>query len=294
MRRLALVALVTLACGALPAQAQALSLAYKTGDTYKYRLSTSGTQTMVASGLNIPTSVDMTADETVTVKTVAADGTADLSIMLGNFVIKTTSGGITNTVTGIPDSTIDARVAADGRLVSSTGNQFGTGSPFLAFTGLSGGFVSAVLPANAVKPGDTWSKNYDQAIPDGSGGIHIVSESTYLRNESINGVSAAVVETKSTGTIDISIRTSGSAGAQPGPSPVPGMTAIPNQGMTIKATTSSDVTTWIDPAAHRILKSHSAEKESGTMTFALAGMTIPGMTGPITINSGFMTDMNPA
>ncbi len=291
MRRLALVALVALACGALPAHAQALSLAYKSGDTYKYKFHTSSAQTMVGSGLNIPTDVDMTAEETVTVKTVDSAGTADLSITLGNFVIKTTSGGITNTVTGIPDSTIDARVAADGRLVSSNGDQFGTGSPFLAFTGLSGGFVSAVLPANAVKPGDSWSKNYDQAIPDGSGGIHIVSTSTYLRDESVSGVSAAVVETKSTGTMDIALGTSRSAGGQPSPSPVPGMA---NQGMTIKATTTSDVTTWIDPVAHRILKSHSTEKEDGTMTFDLAGMTIPGMTGPITIKGEFMTDMNPA
>lgn len=291
MRRLALVALVTLACGALPAQAQGLSLAYKSGDTYVYKLHTSSKQTMGANGLNIPTDVDMTADETVTVKTVAADGTADLSIMLANLVIKTTSGGITNTTTGIPDSTVEAKVAADGRLVSSTGDQFGTGSPFLAFTGLSGGFVSAVLPAGAVKPGDTWSKTYDQAIPDGTGGIHIVSKSTYLRNESINGVSAAVVETTSTGTMDLSI---GTSSAQPSPSPIPGMPTIPNQGMTIKATTTSDVTTWIDPAAHRILRSHSTEKEAGAMTFVLAGMTIPGMTGPITMNATFMTDMNPA
>ncbi|HUY73084.1 MAG TPA: hypothetical protein VMW11_01075 [Candidatus Dormibacteraeota bacterium] len=294
MRRLALVAVFALACGALPARAQALSLAYKSGDTYKYKFDTASKQTMVAGGLNVPTDVEMTADETVTVKSVDSSGTADLSITLGNLVMKTTSAGITTTMTGIPDSTVDARVAADGRLISSDGNQFGTASPFLAFTGLSGGFVSAVLPANAVKPGDTWSKSYDQAIPDGSGGIHISSTSTYVRDESVSGVGAAVVETKSTGTMDVALGSSSSAGAQPSPSPLPGTATIPGQGMAIKATITSDVTTWIEPGAHRILKSHSTEKESGTMTIDLPGVTIPGMTGPMTMSGVFTTDMNSA
>lgn len=294
MRRLALVALVALACGALPAHAQALSLNYKSGDIYKYKFDTASKQTMVAGGLDVPTDVDMTADETVAVKAVDSTGTADLAITLGNLVIKTTSGGITNTLTGIPDSTVDARVAADGRLISSDSNQFGTGSPFLAFTGLSGGFVSAVLPATAVKPGDTWSNNYDQAIPDGSGGIHVSSTSTYLRDESVSGVRAAVVETRRTGTMDVTLGSSSSAGAQASPSPVPVTATIPEQGMAIKATITSDVTTWIDPGARRILKSHSTVKENGTMTIDLSGLTIPSMTGPITMSGEFTTGMNPA
>jgi len=294
VRRLALLALCCLACGALPAHAQALSLAYKNGDTYKYKFDTASKQTMVAGGLNLPTDVEMTADETVTVKAVDSAGTADLAITLANLVIKTTTGGITNTMTGIPDSTVDAKVAADGRLISSGDNQFGSGSPFLAFTGLSGGFVSAVLPADAVKPGDTWSKSYDQAIPEGSGGIHIVSKSTYLRDESVSGFSAAVVETKSNGTMDVAIGSSSSAGAQPSPSPLPGMATIPEQGMAIKATITSDVTTWIDPGAHRILKSRSTETEDGTMTIDFPGLTLPGTSGPMTMSGVYTTDMNPA
>ncbi|HUZ86784.1 MAG TPA: hypothetical protein VNF26_07505 [Candidatus Baltobacterales bacterium] len=294
MRRLALVALVCLACGALPAHAQALSLAYKSGDTYKYKFDTVSKQTMVASGLNVPTDVEMTANETVTVKSVDSAGTANLAITLANLVIKTTTGGITNTMTGIPDSTVDARVAADGRLISSQDNQFGSGSPFLAFTGLSGGFVSAVLPADAAKPGDTWSKTYDQAIPEGSGGINIVSKSTYLRDESVSGVTAAVVETNSTGTMDVALGSLSSAGARPSPSPLPGVATIPEQGMTIKATITSDVTTWIDPGAHRILKSHSTETENGIMTIDFPGVTLPGMNGPMTMSGVYTTDMNPA
>jgi hypothetical protein len=285
MKRLALVALFAFACGAVPAQAQTLSLGYHSGDTYKYSFHSTTKQTLGASGMTVPSEIDTSATETVKVKSVDSSGTADLAITLGNFNLKSTTGGVTNTTTGIADTTLDVSVAADGRVLSMNGQQFAGANPFLIFSGLGGGFfVSAVLPSSAVKPGDTWSKSYDQANPGGTGTVHLTTQSKYLRNETIQGVNAAVVETISNGSLDMTL------GA-----PAAGAAASGFGGMSIKSTLTSDVTTWIDPNTHRLLKTHSTETNDGTVNLdASASSGLPGLTGPITIKGTGTTDLNPA
>jgi hypothetical protein len=285
MKRLTLVALFAFACGAVPAQAQTLSLGYHSGDTYKYSFHSTTKQTLGASGMAVPSQIDTSATETVKVKSVDSSGTADLAITLGNFNLKSATGSVTNTTTGLPDTTLDVSVAADGRVLSMNGQQFAGANPFLVFSGLGGGFfVSAVLPSNAVKPGDTWSKSYDQANPGGTGTVHLTSQSKYLRNETIQGVNAAVVETTSNGSLDMTL------GA-----PAAGAASSGFGGMSIKGTLTSDVTTWIDPSTHRLLKTHSTETNSGTVNIdSSASSGLPGLTGPITIKGTGTTDLNPA
>ncbi|MFI5061785.1 MAG: hypothetical protein ACHP7F_10075 [Actinomycetales bacterium] len=285
MKRLALVALFAFACGAVPAQAQTLSLGYHSGDTYKYSFHSTTKQTLGASGMTVPSEIDTSATETVKVKSVDSSGTADLAITVGNFNLKSTTGGVTNTTTGIADTTLDVSVAADGRVLSMNGQQFAGANPFLIFSGLGGGFfVSAVLPSSAVKPGDTWSKSYDQANPGGTGTVHLTTQSKYLRNETIQGVNAAVVETISNGSLDMTL------GA-----PAAGAAASGFGGVSIKSTLTSDVTTWIDPNTHRLLKTHSTETNDGTVNLdASASSGLPGLTGPITIKGTGTTDLNPA
>jgi len=286
VRRLVLVAFLAVACGAVPVQAKSLSLAFHSGDTYRYSFHSSTKQTIVASGMTIPTDIELTAGETVKVNSVDSSGVADLTLTVSNFVIKGTTGGVTNTTTGTPAITMDVKVAADGRIVSMDGNQMAAGDPFLAFSGMGGGFfVTAILPSNAVKPGDTWSKDYDQANPGGTGSIHVTSKSKYLRDESLNGVNAAVVETTSTGAIDINVGAPIAAGA-----PTAGF-----GGMSIKGTVTTDVTTWIDPNSHRVLKTHSTESNDGTMAINLSSSSaLPGLTGPMTIKGTGTTDLTPA
>lgn len=291
VRRLALVALFAVACGAVPAHAQSLALAYRSGDTYKYTLHLTANQAVDAGATTVPLTFDLTAGETVTVKSVDSGGNADLSIGLTNLTIKSSANGVTNTTTGMPSPTIDIKIAADGRILSVNGSSLG-GSMFTAFSGISGGFFSAVLPDTAVKPGETWSKDYDQANPLGSGAIHITTKSKYLRDESLQGINAAVVETTSSGSIDITIDVSkalaGPAGAPP---------AIPDafwKSMTIKGTMTSDVTSWIDPTGHRVLKTHMTGSTNATMTINLASKTAtPGPTGPFSIKGEETTDLTP-
>jgi hypothetical protein len=235
--------------------------------------------------MTVPSEIDTSATETVKVKSVDSSGTADLAITLGNFNLKSTTGGVTNTTTGIADTTLDVSVAADGRVLSMNGQQFAGANPFLIFSGLGGGFfVSAVLPSSAVKPGDTWSKSYDQANPGGTGTVHLTTQSKYLRNETIQGVNAAVVETISNGSLDMTL------GA-----PAAGAAASGFGGMSIKSTLTSDVTTWIDPNTHRLLKTHSTETNDGTVNLdASASSGLPSVTGPITIKGTGTTDLTPA
>jgi len=219
MRRFGLVALlgiVAMSCGALPVQAKTIALAYKTGDTYRYAFRSTTKQTVDAGGVTIPTDVAITATESVKVTSVDSAGDAGLAITLGGFTVKSTANGVTNTTTGLPDTTMEVKVAPDGRILSVDGTQYTASNPFLAFTGMGGGFfVTAVLPSTAVKPGDTWSKDYSQANPAGTGGFQITSHSKYLRDESVNGISAAVVETNSTGTIKVGIDPSKLAAGEP-------------------------------------------------------------------------------
>ena len=293
MKRLALVAVsvfVLAGCGAFgTASAHTLSLAYKAGDTYKYKLHASSKQTVTTSEISFPLNFDISADESIKVKSVDSSGTADLAITLSNLTMKSTMGGVSNTTTGVPAQTINVQVGADGRLVSVEGNQLPGGTPMQAFSGLGGGFfITAVLPAKPVKPGDTWTKDYDQANPNGTGGAHVTSKSTYLRDESLNGITAAVVETKSTMTIDMTFGDSS-------PSSEIGMS-----GLAMKGTVTTDVTTWIDPDGHRVMKTHSTAADDATIDLKLPPTRLsppatagPGFSGPMSAKGEATTDLTP-
>jgi hypothetical protein len=273
MRHLALIALVSVACGATPVQAQTLSLAYRSGDSYKYAFHSTSQRTIVAGGVTIPTNIEITAAEVAKVNSVDSTGVADLTLTLTNFTYKTMTGGISNTTSGLPDISTKITVAADGRVLSLDGKQVPAGNPFLASSGVGASyFVTAVLPGSAVKPGDTWSKDYTQN-PGGAGAIKVTTHSKYLRDESVNGIRAAVVETMSDASIDISTGGSG--------------------GLSMKGSMASDVTTWIDVINHRVLRSHSTESDDGTIDFG-SGVNMGAMTGPMTNKGTGTTDLTSA
>lgn len=292
MRRLAvLVLFLVAACGSIGVQAQTLKLAYKPGDTYRYGFHAVFKYTVGASGFSIPLDLDMSAKETMTVKSVDSSGTATVTVAVTDATVKTTANGVTNTTTTTTSTNIDMKVASDGRIVSINGNSFGSST----LPGTSGpqGLLTAILPDGSVKPGDTWTKNYDQPNPLGTGSSHVTTENKYLRDEKVGNVNTAVVESKIKATIDLTIDTSSSAG---GGTPLfPSGGAGGMQGLTMKGTTTSDVTTWFDAAAHRVVKSHSTGDVDATMTLNMAaGSTTPGLTGPITFKGTQTMDMTPA
>ncbi len=302
MKRLALMALFFVAgCGSIgAAQAHSISLAYKPGDTYKYGLHMVLKYTVAAQGMSLPIDLDLSAKETVTVKSVNSSGTADLTVELANLTLKTSMNGTTNTTTTTAPKDVDVTIASDGRIVSVNGNALGTGS-LPGMTG-QGGIVSAILPDKPVKPGDTWSKTYSEPNPLGSGTDQVTSDNKYLRDETVGGASTSVVESKIKSTLDLSIDASSLAGgsgmpglpstgaASPG-----GDTGMGVKGISIKGTTSTDATSWIDINAKRIAKSHATSSVDAILTVTMApGSTTPGLTGPVTIKGTQTMDLNPA
>ena len=276
MRRLAVVAILLVACGILPAHAQTLALEFHQGDTYKYTLHFSATFSVTAAGAPLAENVkvDAKAKEAVTVNAVESDGTADVSLTFSDLTVTTTGkapDGSTTTTTTTQTNALppqQLKIAADGRIVSVNGETVSAESPFGVLVGSE--LVYAVLPDTAVKPGDKWSKSYDQSQPGGQSSVHITSTSTYLRDETFHGVSAAVVDTKSTADFTMSF-----SGQTPMPgSPAANGPSVPNA--TMQGTVTSDTRSWIDPGGHRVLKSTSKASLKASISALETGITITG------------------
>jgi len=289
MKRLALVALFAISCGATQGQAQTLSLAYSKGATYTYKVHMTLDETVDLGAITEPLKVDMTATETQTVKSVDSTGVADIRISLTAVNIKTTVGGVSSTTTTtVP--TEDVKVASDGRVLGINGLAFSGGSPFGAAGG--GGTGSAIFPDGTVKPGDSWTKDYDQTNPLGTGSVHVTTTSKYLRDETINGTRTAVVQTTINTPMNMTIDFS-TFGQVTGSSTTLPITGI--QGMAIKGTQVADATTWLDAKAHRLVKSTMSSKIDATFSFVMsATSTIPALTGPFAIKGTQTMDLTPA
>jgi hypothetical protein len=293
MRRLAAFALLTLfaiACGATSAQPHTLALTYKKGDVQKYTFHSIAKETIGTGQMDIPVNVDMSAKETVTVQSVDSAGVADVSVALTDVVVKSDTNGTSNSSTlNFPAQQV--KIAADGRIVSINGITAQV-NPFVMGTG--GNLVSAIFPNTPVKPGDKWSKDYDQANPFSGGTIHVTTTSKYLRDETLKGVSAAVVQTTSTSNFEFTIDMSSLAGGTSGSSfPMAGLGGI--QGIKMKGTTTADATTWLDLGAHHLLQTHLTSKINANMNFVLTpGSALSGMLGPMTVKGDQAIDLNPA
>ncbi len=292
---LAFVVVVVAGCGSFgAAQAHTLSLAYKAGDTYKYNFHAAFKYTIGAEGLSIPLDMDITAKETLTVKSVDSSGTADVAVAVTDMSLKSTVNGTTNTTTTTTTTNVDMKIASDGHIVSINGSTFGNGS-LPGMTGSEGGLVSAILPDKPVKPGDTWSKSYDQPNPLGSGSSKVTTDNKYLRDEKVGSLDTAVVESKINSSFNLTIDLSAMIGSSGTPLIPSGGAAAGLQGITMTGTSISDVTSWIDAGAHRVVKSHSTGTLDATMTLNMAvGAANPGLTGPITFKGTQTLDMTPA
>jgi hypothetical protein len=296
MKRLALIALVLVAaCGSVGAgsQAHAIRLAYKAGDSYKYSLHFVLNYTIGVQGVSLPLNMDMSGKESVKVKSVDSSGVADLSITLTDMSVKVSVNGTTNTTT-TASSTVEVKVGPDGHIISVNGSAMSGSGSLPGLSGTDSGLISAILPDKPVKPGDTWTKNYDDTNFMGSTGtLHVTTDNKYLRDDNLNNVNAAVVESKINASLDLTFDTSSLGGGSSLFPAAGGSSGL--QSMSMKGTTKSDVTSYIDASAGRILKSHSTGSVDATINLNMAaGSAAPGLTGPITFKGTQTLDMNPA
>lgn len=255
MRRLALVSIFVASCSVLPANAQAVALVYAKGEVLDYSLRMVLNQDVTQGTMNtVPLYGDLTAHEKVTVVSVDANGAADVTVQLFNVVVKTDVKQASGPASPSRPAQ-DVRIAADGRVLGLSGSSTWPGDfPFGA--ALGGNMFSAVLPHHAVKPGDTWSSDYDETLPFNFKPFHLATRSKYLHDEAFQGVNAAVVETTTNVSADFMLDSSHRT----------------------RGTASSDVTTWIDPKNHRILKSHLSAKMDATLTYENAVGTVNNLT----------------
>jgi hypothetical protein len=262
VRRLVLFVFLAAACGptAIGAPGQSLSLDYRKGDVYSYSFQTTVRESFDGGAQE---TLNETAHQTYTVMSVDSGGTADLRLVVSNFDFTSTPDQITVPQGISPNPTIDMRVAADGRVLTQD----------LGIT-TGGGISWGVLPGTAVKPGDTWSKDYDTTVTGYAGNNHLITKSKYLRDELFQGAQAAVIETT------IAMTSRFSAGPSPGS----------DTKVTAEGTSTSTVTTWIDRDAHRILKSHTSATFDQTGTYDSPSLPPPTV---VSLKGDSTTDLLP-
>jgi hypothetical protein len=284
MRRLALVALaVLISCGPAPAQTKSsataagsvtLKIVFHQGTTYRFSFHAVD---RLASGTEPASQVEFTAQETASVQSVDSSGVAEIAVALDN--VSLIVGGVSSPAdTGNSrPAAYSIKIARDGRILSMDGPPIASKFPFRI--GFDGSLIVAVLPDDSVKPGDSWTKTYDQVNPFGtsSGTLRIQSGSKYLRNETFAGVSAAVVETTSMATINSTENLLPGASATPSYPQLPGGVV----GFALTGTTSTDVTTWIDPHTNRVLKTHVTAKTNAAIDSVVAAGAPTPTAAPI-------------
>jgi hypothetical protein len=138
-------------------------------------------------------------------KVVSVDdaGTATIEVTVSDM-----SGTVNGTeVPSTPASPIEIRIAADGRVLSAGGLSLGGAGQTQGFGFPGMGQLTPILPddGDAVSVGDTWDKEFSQDFPFGEGTIDFSATSTYVRNETVNGREAAVIETRMTVPIDATL-----------------------------------------------------------------------------------------
>ena len=286
---LAVVALT--ACGSFGLGAHPISLAFKSGDTYRYKLHAKLDYTIGAQGMSVPFKLELNAKDTVKVNSVDSSGVADVTINLTDITIKSAVNGTDDTHVA-KSETVDLKVTSDGHVVSVNGTAL-TGGSLPDFTGMGNGLISAVLPSGDVRVGDTWSKTYDSKPPTGSGSIHVKTDNRYVRDEKVGAVQTAVVESKITSAIDITLDLS-SLGV-PMMNPRATTTSPIAQTVAMKGTLTSTVMSWIDAAGHRIVKTHSTGNTDATLNLNMSSPSSPtAFNGPVTFKGTQAVEIDPA
>ena len=186
------------------ADAQPLALSFAEGQERTYAIH----QTMdaeISSPLfgNETLSMDVTQVVGWRVASVDEAGTATIEVTVAEM-----SGTLNGTeVPSTPVPPIEIEIAADGRVLSAGGFALGGGAETQGFGFPGMGQLTPILPddGDAVSVGDTWDKEFSQDFPLGEGTIEFSASSTYVRNETVSGREAAVIETEMTVPMDVTL-----------------------------------------------------------------------------------------
>jgi hypothetical protein len=284
------------------AEAVPLALAFTEGESETYRISQSIDGDLALSGFGgeIPEGfagmhlvLDMSQTVTWDVLSVDQDGVATISVTTTD--ASASFNGIEAPSSELVGPPIEMRVAPDGRILSIDDVSFagfeGGGLPGEgSLPGMSQ--ITPLLPEDGapVAPGDTWDASYSQDLPFAEGSIDYDVHSTYLRNEEVGGVDAAVISSRMTVPFDLSFRMKDLATIleEQGEDVSEGELAeLRHATMAIEGNLEFDMTSFVDFGAQKLLGSESA----GTFDFTLEFAGFPDFEGTMSFGGTFTQEM---
>ncbi|MEX2203060.1 MAG: hypothetical protein WD965_03120 [Actinomycetota bacterium] len=281
------------------AEAVPLALAFAEGESENYTISQSieGDLSLSGFGGEIPEGfagmhlmLDMSETVTWDVLSVDADGVATISVTTSD--ASASINGFEAPSSELAGPPVEMRVAPDGRILSIEDVSFAdVESGGLPGQGSLPGMnqVTPLLPEDGapVAPGDTWDASYSQDFPFAEGSIDYDVHSTYLRNEEIGGVDAAVIRSTMTVPIDLSFRMKDLAAfieEQEGVSEKD-LSELRHATMAFEGTLEFDMTSFVDFEAQKLLRSESA----GTFDFTMEFAGFPDFEGALSVDDGTFT-----
>ncbi|MBI4259058.1 MAG: hypothetical protein HY658_00695 [Actinobacteria bacterium] len=288
---LALVLVASLAGGAYvllnrgSAGGVAMAMSFEEGQRLGYRMVLDADLDVSAGTESESLRMSMRQDMSMEVLGVDAEGIATIRVRLDNAEIST--GGLPLPPTEVPDEVeVELRIAPDGRVLESQGLTLASGGGGLAsFPGTDQ--FSPLLPDTPVSPGDSWSEDFDQEIPYFDQALHFSVQSSYLRDEEVDGVMAAVIQSHLTVPMDFELDVrelleglgGDTSAIPPGTDPV----------FRYEGTMEADDTSWFDVEAGRVLKSFLSADLDITVSMdglpaSAGGFGEARITGTMTVN----------
>ena len=267
---------VVLTRGGGSAEAQPLALAFTKGQSETYAIHQT-MQGQVSSDLldDLPLDMDVSQVMTWNVTSVDEDGNATVELSVTEMSGSVNGIEVPAAASDIPP--VEFVVAPDGRIVSAGGLALGGAGQTQGFGFPGMGQLTPILPdeGDAVAPGDTWEKEFSQDFPYGEGTIEFTATSTYDRNETVNGVEAAVIVTKMSVPMDFTMdfqELLDSLGDDLGAAGATGIDALANATISYSGRGDIAQTSFVDLGAKQLLRTESTGDFDITMGFAgLAG-----------------------
>jgi hypothetical protein len=287
------------------AEAVPLALDFTAGESETYMTSQTIEGDLVMSGFGgeIPEGLSgmhlvLEMSQTVTweVLSVNEDGVATISVTTSDATAS--FNGIEAPSSELAGPPVEMRVAPDGRILSIDDVSFagveGGGLPGQgSLPGMSQ--VTPLLPEDGspVAPGDTWDASYSQDFPLAEGSIDYDVHSTYLRNEEIDGIDAAVIRSMMTVPLDLTFRMKDIAafiaeqdGVSEGPSEKE-LSELRHATLAFEGNLELDMTSFVDFAGQKLLRSESA----GAFDFAIEFAGFPDFDGTMSFGGDFTQEM---
>lgn len=287
------------------AEAVPLALDFTAGESETYTISQSIEGDLALSGFGgeIPEGFSgmhlvLEMSETVTwdVLAVDEDGVATISVTTSDATA--TFNGIEAPSSELVGPPVEMHLAPDGRILSIDDVSFagveGGGLPGqVSLPGMSQ--VTPLLPEDGspVAPGDTWDASYSQDFPFAEGSIDYDVHSTYLRNEEIGGVDAAVIRSTMSVPLDLSFRMKDlaafveeQAGVSEGLSEED-LSELRQATLAIDGSLEFDMTSFVDFAGRKLVRSESA----GAFDFTIEFAGFPDFEGTMSFGGDFTQEM---